>query len=222
MATILPRPQLLFFDLDGTIVDSGEGIMKCARHALTHFGIEVPFDDLRKFVGPPLEDAFSDFYEFSPEKTEEAVRVFRERYYRKGINEQLPYPGVTAFLKKLNDAGYRCVITTSKMQHQAERVVGEIFPELKQYFENVFARDTAGRLHTKADVVGEAIRFFGIEDHPEKAIMIGDRKYDVEGASANGLRSIGAVYGYGSREELSMAGATYLAENYDEILNLLC
>lgn len=216
-----PRPEFLFFDLDGTIVDSGEGIMKCGQHALRHFGIEEPFNELRKFVGPPLEDAFSEFYGFSPEKTQEAVRVFRERYFRKGIDEQKLYPGVIEFLKELRRRGYRCAITTSKMQLQADKVIGEIFPELGEYFERIFARDAEGRLHTKADVINEALGYFGIKDNTEKVIMIGDRKYDIEGASAFGLRSIGAAYGYGSPEELKKSGATYVTSDFKDILSLL-
>ena len=217
------KAEILFFDLDGTIVDSGEGIMKCARHALSHFGIEEPLDKLRKFVGPPLEDAFADFYGFTPDETQEAVRVFRERYFEKGINEQHLYPGVVEFLTSLRERGFKTAITTSKIQHQAVKVVGEIFPALQSCFDKVFARDNAGIIHTKADVIREALSYFGVDplSEPGRVIMIGDRKYDILGAKETGLRSIGVSYGYGSEAELNESGATAIAEDFDKLMSLL-
>lgn len=211
---------ILFFDLDGTIVDSGEGIMRCASHALHHYGIEEDWQQLAKFVGPPLEDSFIEFYAFPKEKTKEAVTVFRERYFRKGIYEQKLYTGVLEFLKKVKDSGHLTAITTSKMEIQAERVVNDIFPMLAPYFDKIYARDMEGVRHTKADVIRHAISDLGITDTSE-ILMIGDRKYDIIGARECGLKSCGVIFGYGGREELRDAGADYLASSYDELLEIV-
>lgn len=213
--------DFIFFDLDGTLVDSGEGIMKCARHALAHFGIVVDdYRELRHFVGPPLEDSFIDFYGFSPEKAAEAVAMFRERYYRKGIYEQKPYDGVYEFLQEIRRRGYRSFLATSKMQMQAERVTGQMFPGIAAGLEGVFARDLEGRLHTKSDVIGSAIEAVGVTDR-SRVLMIGDRKYDIEGANLQRIDSLGVTFGFGDSEELTKAGAKYIADSYEDILSIL-
>ncbi len=211
----------LLFDLDGTLVDSGEGITKCAQYALAQFGIHVDdYHTLRPFVGPPLEDSFKEFYGFSDEKAAEAVQAYRERYFEKGIYEQAPYPGVTDFLHTLRGRGYTMAIATSKVQLQAERVVNELFPQLGPYFDYIFARDNACTLHTKADVINHGLAVMGITDR-SKVLMIGDRKFDIQGAKECHLDSLGVLYGFGSREEFEAAGADYICKDFSEVLNLL-
>ncbi len=207
----------LLFDLDGTLVDSGEGIMRSAQYALAHFGIPVAdYRDLRFFVGPPLEDSFKDFYGFSELQAQEAVMKYRERYFAKGIYEQRPYPGVTDFLDAVKRAGYTTAIATSKMKRMADQVVGELFPELGQRMDYVFGRDDEGTLHTKADVINDGLRQMGVTDRG-RLLMVGDRKFDIIGARACGLRSIGVLYGFGDRQELEEAGATWICESFEEI-----
>ncbi len=211
----------LLFDLDGTLVDSGEGITKCAQYALAHFDIQVDdYHTLRPFVGPPLEDSFKEFYGFSDEKAAEAVQAYRERYFEKGIYEQAPYPGVTDFLQTLRSRGYTMAIATSKVQIQAERVVNELFPQLAPYFDYIFARDNACTLHTKADVINHGLSVMGISDR-SKVLMIGDRKFDIYGAKECHLDSLGVLYGFGSREEFEAAGADYICQDFSEVLSLL-
>ncbi len=211
----------LLFDLDGTLVDSGEGITKCAQYALAHFGIQIEdYHTLRFFVGPPLEDSFKDFYGFSSEQATEAVATYRERYFQKGIYEQAPYPGVTGFLQTLRDRGYTMAVATSKVQLQAERVVNELFPQLSPYFDHIFARDNACTLHTKADVINHGLEVMGITDR-SGVLMIGDRKFDILGAKECHIDSMGVLYGFGSREEFEAAGADYICKDYDEMLHLL-
>lgn len=211
----------LFFDLDGTLVDSGEGITKCAQHALRHFGIEVSnLNLLRPFVGPPLEDSFKDFYDFSDADAREAVEVYRERYFNKGVYEQKPYEGVFDFLAKLKNKGYKIAIATSKTQSQAEFVTQELFKEFRPLIDCVFARDDEGTRHTKADVIRFGLESLATSDK-SKVLMIGDRKFDIIGAKECGLDAMGVLYGFGNRPEFIASGADYICSDFDEILNIL-
>ena len=209
----------LLFDLDGTLVDSGEGIMKCAQYSLAHFGIEVTdLQTLRPFVGPPLEDSYKDLYGFSDKDAMKAVEIYRERYFRKGWLEQHLYDGVIVFLEELRHRGYVMGIATSKMQIQADKVTSEF--GLRHFFDFIGGRDDKGILHTKADVINAALSSQGIEDR-SKILMIGDRKFDVQGAKECGIDSMGVLYGYGDREEFENAGVTYICRDFDEILSML-
>jgi phosphoglycolate phosphatase len=209
--------DLLLFDLDGTLVDSGEGIMKCAQYALAQCGISVDdYHTLRAFVGPP----FKDFYGFSHDEAMKAVEAYRDRYFKKGIYEQMLYPGVVEFLHEVKRRGYRMAIATSKTQVQADKVTGELFPALRECFDYIFGRDEEGLLHTKADVINAGLRQLGCTD-TSRVLMIGDRKFDIIGAKECGLPSLGVLFGYGSREEFAAAGADMVCNSYDEILSLI-
>lgn len=206
-------------DIDGTLMDSGEGIMKCAQYALKKMGVTIEdWCTLRFFVGPPLEDSFKEFYGFNDEQVKEAVFAYRERYFSVGIFEQKPYDGVRDFLDSLKARGMTLCIATSKMKRQALFVVEKF--GFAQYFDDVFARDDAGLLHSKADVIRHGLISFGIEDKSE-VVMIGDRKFDVLGAKECGLDSVGVLYGYGDRRELEDAGSTYICESFEDVLNII-
>lgn len=212
--------DVLIFDLDGTLTDSGRGIMRCAQYALQQKGIEVnELDELRPFVGPPLEDSFKIFYGFSDEEAREAVEHYRHRYFKLGIYEQNLYPGIDEVLAQLQTRGYRMVIGTSKMMRQALFVLDML--HIRQYFEAVGARDDEGLLHTKADVLRDLLARMNLTDQKERCIMIGDRKYDIEGAQAVGIDSIGVLWGYGDRAEHQATGATHIVKDYEELLKLL-
>lgn len=217
----VPLPyDVLIFDLDGTLTDSGRGIMRCAQYALQQKGIEVEdLNELRPFVGPPLEDSFKMFYGFSDEEARLAVENYRHRYFKLGIYEQNLYSGIDEVLRQLQVRGYRMAIGTSKMMRQALFVLDML--HIRQYFEAVGARDDEGRLHTKADVLNDLLARMNIADSKSSCIMIGDRKYDIEGANAVGLPSIGVLWGYGDEPELQAAGATHIVKDYDELLKLL-
>lgn len=211
----------LFFDLDGTLVNSGEGITRCAQHALRHFGIEVEdLDTLRPFVGPPLEDSFKEFYGLSAEQAQEAVEVYRQRYFSKGVYEQSPYPGVFDFLAEVKRRGYTVAIATSKIEKMANFVVERLFPEFSHYIDHVFARDDEGVRHTKADVIRHGIGCLSIKDTKD-ILMIGDRNFDIAGAKACGLDSLGLLLGFGDEEELTKAGADYICKDYEDILRII-
>lgn len=209
----------LLFDLDGTLTDSGLGIVRCAQYALDHFGIHVEdASSLRFFVGPPLEDSFIDFYGFTPEQADEAVRVYRERYFTTGVYENELYPGTLEALAELQRRGYRMGIGSSKNEPMVLEVLRHF--GLAPYFDFVAARDQAGVLHTKADVLRHAIATYHLP--LDSTLMIGDRYHDIEGAHAVGLPAVGILWGgYGTRQEMEDYHAEYIVDTWQQLLDLL-
>lgn len=211
--------KYLLFDLDGTLNESGEGIMKCAQHTLRHFGINIEnLNDLLPFVGPPLEDSFREFYHLNDKQVEEALVIYARRYAEFGAYEAQLYPGVTDMLKELRAAGKTVIIATSKKITMTMKVVHHF--GLSDCVDFVGARDDAGTRHTKADVIRHIIKEMNIT-RLDDMIMIGDRKFDINGAKEIGIPSIGVLYGYGDREELEAAGANYIAEDIESLRNML-
>ena len=206
--------RYLLFDLDGTLTESGPGIINSARYALDHYGIPQETDEtLRKFIGPPLKDSFMGYYGFSEEKAIEAISVFREYYNSKGWCENSPYPGIPQMLARLKENGYCLIVATSKIEKQAVRICEHF--ELDRYIDDIVGSDDAVR--TKKD---EVIRYVLDKNNivdKSGVIMIGDRKHDILGAKAVGLRSMGVLYGYGDRAELEEAGADIIAERVEDI-----
>lgn len=185
--------------------------------ALAHFGIREEPKNLLKFIGPPLNESLPEYYGFTPEQAAKAVEVFREYFVEKGWLENAPYPGVAALLRELKEAGLQLMVATSKPEVQAVRVLKHF--GLAEYFEHIcgapLGNEDGAR---KADVVRRAL------DHAEdrsSVVMVGDRRHDVEGARENGIPCIGVLYGYGSREELAVAGASFITEDLVGLKKLL-
>lgn len=209
---------MLIFDLDGTLTDSGIGIMRCAQYALDYYGIHITdMQQLRPFVGPPLEDSFMMFYGFSHEQALQAVEKYRERYLSIGIYEQSPYEGAAECLQELKRRGHTLVIGTSKTQILAERVLHNL--NLMQYFDFVAGRYDK-HIHTKADVL-QTLFDRHLLHRPDDAYMIGDRKYDILGAQAHHIPSIGVTWGYGDQEELQAAGATHVVSTFQQLMDVV-
>jgi len=203
----------LLFDFDGTLVDTGEGIMNATRHALKLQGIEEGnIDNLRRFVGPPLVKAFQWYYGFSEEKAKDTVFKFREYYTDRGWKESHIYPGIIDMLECLKKAGKHLCIATSKPEDLAVTISER--EGILRYFEflggSIVNADGEQRTH-KPDVIEYVLSSAGVTDR-SKVIMIGDRFTDINGAKALSLPSIGVLWGYGSYEELHDAGADYLAD----------
>ncbi len=216
----MQRYTCLLFDLDGTISDSASGIVHSVRYALAHFGIQVlDCNDLLPFVGPPLEDSFKEFYHFSDEQAQEAVAKYHEHYKDIGIYENSLYPGITAFLESARQAGYGLCVATSKPQAMADSVLR--YFKIHDCFDWVAGRgDDRVSRRTKADVIRYVLEQMQMVDLC-KALMIGDRKFDVIGAKTVGIDSVGVLYGYGNRKEFEEAGATYIVRNLSELAALL-
>ena len=206
----------VIFDLDGTLTDSGEGITKCVRLALEHFGIPVKnLDDLRFFVGPPLRDSFVKAG-VPEDKVEEAIAVYRSRYTNVGLFENTPYSGIRELLEKLTALGYRLFVATSKPEEMAVRVLKKF--DLFRYFERVCGATMDKSRDSKSAVIAYLLAECS---NGENAIMVGDTAFDVIGAAEHKIPTIGVSWGYGNAEEMKEAGAVSIANTPDELYFLL-
>lgn len=207
--------EIILFDLDGTLIDSGAGITNSVIYALKKYGIEV-FDrqTLYRFIGPPLHESFEKFYGFLPEQAKEAVEYYREYYREKGVYENVVYDGIEASLKKLSDAGKTLLVATSKPEAFAKQILSHI--GLSGYFECIAGANMDGTRTKKSEVIAYALSLCGVRD-VSKALMVGDREHDILGAKALNMDAAGVLFGYGSYEELKCAGADYLFKNAEDI-----
>ena len=211
--------DLILFDLDGTLVDSGLGITNSVIYALKKFNIEVEDrTTLYKFVGPPLHKSFENFYGFSPQKAMTAVEYYREYYKDKGIFEVTVYDGIKDLLKSLKTKGKTLAVATSKPEMFAKRILEHI--DIAKYFDVVAGANLDGTRTNKAEVIDYALKSCGVTDLT-KVLMIGDREYDIIGAQNIGVDSVGVTFGYGSIAELEQAGATYVAEKPCEVIDVV-
>ncbi len=211
--------QYILFDLDGTLTDPYEGITKGLQLALESIGIIVEDRrNLNYFVGPPLRETLMSSYSLSFETAEKTIKKYREYYSVTGIFENEIYDGIPELLEKLYKDGKTLILATSKPAVFAKRIL-EFFG-LREYFTFVSGSELDNSRTDKAEVIAYALEEMGITER-ERAIMIGDREHDIIGAKKNALESIGVLYGFGSREELSKAGAEYLAENITALSSLL-
>jgi len=206
----------ILFDLDGTLTDSGEGIINCATLALNHFGLPVPDREaMRVFVGPPLDETFMKFG-VPADKTDEAIRVYRSRYTTVGKFENFPYPGVEDLLKKLRAQGYRLFVATSKPEGMSVEILEKF--GLAQYFERICGATLDGSRSHKADIIAYLLHKAGSQD---QILMVGDTAYDVIGAKAHGIPAIGVAWGYGKVEDMEAAGAVAIAHTMEALFDCL-
>ena len=208
----------LFFDLDGTISNTLEGVTNAAEYTFEKLG-EVNFDRrlVRQFIGPPLQYSFEVLCGFSAEKTVRATQIFREYYGARGWRECQLFDGMKSLLESLVGAGYHLAVATSKSEAYAFPLLEML--GVRDCFEFISGScDDIGRT-SKSDVIEHALKTLGIL--PCDALMIGDTKYDIEGANACGLDSVGVLFGFGSRQSLEDEGATYIAESVSHLGEML-
>ena len=209
-------PKTILFDLDGTLTDSGEGIINCVILGLEHFRLPVPDRKaLRVFVGPPLHDTFVKFG-VPEDQADEAVRVYRSRYNTVGKFENTPYPGIYELLQSLRNNGHTLLVATSKPESLAVEIMDKF--ELSKYFHRICGASLDRSRCTKEDVIAYLLAQNG---GAEDMVMVGDTAFDVLGAAAHGIPTIGVSWGYGSVEEMVAAGAKAIAYTMDELLALL-
>lgn len=210
--------QYLLFDLDGTLTDPMVGITSSVQYALEKFGIHVRYlKELIPFIGPPLAESFQKFYGFSKEDAEKAIQYYREYYAPKGIFENEVYEGIPGMLAHLTEAGFTLLVATSKPTVFARKVLKHF--GMEDYFSFVGGSELDGSRTKKAEVISYILKTCGIE--AKEAIMIGDRRHDIEGGKACGLESVGVLYGYGTEQELTEAGADYIIRTVAELEDYL-
>lgn len=208
--------ETIYFDLDGTLTDSGPGIMNAVAYALAAMGRPVPSRaSMRRFIGPPLSYSFQAYEGMSPEDARRAVELYRVYYNDRGKFENTPYPGIDRLLEALRAKGKHLYVATSKPEGLSVEILEHF--GLAGYFERIAGSTLDDSRSTKIQVLRYAIGMGG----RERAVMVGDRHLDVEGARENGLPCVGVVYGYGSRQELQEAGALALADTVEDLLHIL-
>ena len=213
------RYQYLLFDLDGTITDPKVGITTCVQYALEHFGIHEPDNDkLEPFIGPPLQDSFEQFYHMDAET---AVAKYRERFQTVGLYENEIYDGMADLLKTLKEGGCRLAVASSKPTVFVKKILEHF--DVVQYFDVVVGSELDGSRAKKEEVVQEALRQLDPKGQVSSGqmVMIGDRYFDVQGAKAHHLDSIGVAYGYAAEGELQQAGATFVVDTVQQLKELL-
>lgn len=209
----------VFFDLDGTLTDSREGILNGLEYSLSYFNIKVENRKaLEKFIGPTLADSFKEEYNFNEEQVEKAVKKYREYYAVKGLKENKLYDGIKNLITDLVQNNINVILATAKPQIFAEQIL-EYF-DIKKYFKFISGATLDRTREKKADIIRYAMNNLNI-NNSDQCIMIGDRKHDIIGAQKNNIKCIGVTYGFGSEEELKKYGADYIAKNTEEIKNII-
>ena len=209
----------VFFDLDGTLCDPREGIVRCLKYALDQLGYPAPEDNyLVRYIGPPLHESFGTLLESSDAQLiTRAVELYRRRFASKGIFENAVYGGLENALDALRRKDLRLHVVTSKPSVFATPIIEHI--GLRKYFDRIYGSELDGTRANKSALIAHVLA----EERATaaSAIMVGDREHDVRGALANGVTPVGVLWGYGSREELQRAGASLLCENPGMLVELL-
>ena len=209
-------PKSILFDLDGTLTDSGEGIINCAIFALEHFGLPIPSrEELRVFVGPPLWDTFHKFG-VPKDRLDEAVTVYRSRYIPIGKFENHPYPGVEKLLSNLKNQGHKLYVATSKPEQMSIEILTKF--GLADYFDIIAGATMDRSRDEKSKVIAYLLSKI---DNAADTVMVGDTAFDVIGASAHGIPTIGVSWVYGEVADMEAAGAKAIANTMDELFRLL-
>lgn len=211
--------KAVLFDLDGTLIDSSEGITKSAQYALKRFGIEVEeLDSLKFFIGPPLVYTFTRHYKFSMEQAKEAVASYRERYNVIGIFECSLYPHVRECIEELKRRGYRIGMASSKPEAACKRILEHF--KLLDLFDEVVGATPDGSIDTKEEVLRELLRRW--EDvSADELCLIGDTMFDVAGAQQVGIACVAVSFGFGQVEEMLKAGAKAVCDDLIELPGLM-
>lgn len=211
--------KTILFDLDGTITNSGEGIIRAVSYALEKMKIEIPEQkELYSFIGPPLIDSFKQYYHLDDLKANVAVDYYRDYYQKQGIYENHVYEGISELLLTLKTAGCTLYIATSKPEIYAKQILAHF--DLSKYFAGIFGASLDGERSKKGDVIQYALKAAAITQL-EEALMVGDRSHDIIGAKENKLSSIGVLYGFGDQVELKIAGADYIAATPKDIEKII-
>ncbi|MBQ9071483.1 MAG: HAD hydrolase-like protein [Clostridia bacterium] len=210
------------FDLDGTLTDPKRGLTSAFAYGLRKVGVKFDnVESLKKFIGPPLRDSFRDEYGLSEECADDALMLFREYFGVYGWWDNELYPGIHELLSSLKAAGKTLVLATSKPEVYSSKIL-KLFG-LSDYFDFAEGASFDSSREKKCDVLDYALSKVGIVTPEEKqgVVLVGDTRFDIEGAVICGVDSIGVTYGYGNEDELLREGATYIAKDVKEIGEIL-
>lgn len=212
--------KYLLFDLDGTLTESGEGIIRSVQYALDKLGIkENNTEQLRRFIGPPLVDSFMRHYGFPKEKALEAVEIYRERYGRTGIFENALYPGVEEMLQNLKAHGFILSVASSKPEHYVRQILDHF--KITGYFDEIVGATMDGKRLTKTHVIDEALRRLDLFERKDEVLMIGDTEHDIRGAREFGIDCVVVTYGYGDPEKVKAEQPFRIVDSAVELTDYL-
>ncbi|MBA8878317.1 HAD-IA family hydrolase [Phyllobacterium myrsinacearum] len=216
----MPNSDLsVLLDLDGTLIDSQPGIVSSCRAALRALGHEPPeVMDIQSIIGPPIEDGMRYLLEpYGDSRISDAVDAYRSDYSAQGLLMSTLYDGIPAALSSLRDTGVRLFLATSKRVFYARRILQNL--EQSDIFTGIYGSEPGVVTDHKPELIAHILKQNQL--NPDKCIMVGDRKYDISGAHANNMKAIGVAWGYGSREELELAGADALINSPSELKNTI-
>lgn len=219
----LKKYDVIAFDLDGTLSDPAQGLIRGFVYCFKKLGIPYEGEEsLRKYIGPSLYDEWQEDFGFTPDEANNAIEIFREYYNIYGWWDNTMYDGIPEMLDSLKKAGKKIVLATSKPLDTAKKVL-ELFG-LTEYFDFIGGA-TSHQNDRKWQVLNWSLSSVGVDlndpDSLAKCIMVGDRKYDAEGAKMCGVDSMGVFYGHGTREELESSGFTLLVDSVSDISKVL-
>lgn len=211
--------KYVLFDLDGTISDSSEGITKGIQLALKGMGVDVANrSELRRFIGPPLDYSFKRYMNFSDEQSKEATKIYRDYYSKTGLFENVAYDGMESLLIKIKNSGRKVAVTTSKPEKFSVQILEKF--GLAKYFDIIAGSSLDGSRGTKQEVLEYALEQFGNPDLKD-VVLVGDTRFDAEGANKIGIDCVGVLYGFGTFEELEAEGVRMIAATVEEIYDFL-
>jgi len=217
------RYATVLLDLDGTLTDSAPGILASIAHAMDSMGISMPPDDVtRTFLGPPLVDTFSGHFGLNDADVSLAIDRYRERYHDVGLFENEVYPGIPELLERLVDDGMTLGVATAKPTYSATRILEHF--DLASRFTFIGGAELDGSRQHKNDVIAHTLvelEALGASTSAGTVVMVGDREHDVRGALHHDVPCVGVLWGYGTREELTAAGAIALVEDPAELAGQL-
>lgn len=209
--------KYILFDLDGTLTDPKEGIIKSVQYALKAYGKSASDEELMRFIGPPLMDSFSVLLGVDEAEAARAVEIYREYFAPTGIFQNRAYDGVVDMLKTLVDSGKTLALSTSKPQVFAEQIIKRY--GMEPYLSVAVGSELDGRRTKKSEVILETLRLLGADK--ADAVMVGDREHDIIGAHEAGIKAVGVRFGYASEGELEAAGADWVVDTIPELTELL-
>lgn len=210
----------IFFDFDGTLMDTSAGVFKSFDIVVEHFGLNIPDKSVyNTMIGPPLYESFARVFGLSQEQIKEGVDVYRSYYQPKGIFECRLYDGVVELIETLRKAGKKIFVATSKPELYAKQLLER--NKIDHLFDFVGGCDLAETRANKVDVINYVLDSAGLRGKEDSCVMIGDTHYDINGANATGLKSIGILWGFGKREKLVESGATWICETPCDVERLI-
>jgi phosphoglycolate phosphatase len=200
----------VLLDLDGTLIDSYPGILASSIAALRALGHEPDESlDVRHAIGPPLQDMLQVLLQsYADDRVDEAVTAYRQHYGEIGIFGSVPYPGIDKSLEDMKASGLQIYLATSKRAIFASRILDHL--KFAQYFDGIYGSVPSGQLDHKPELLAHIVTRHGLA--PARSLMVGDRRHDISGAHAVGMRGLGVLWGYGTRDELEAAGADQLVD----------